>query len=257
MHPHISALDFYAMAGVEVIVGLNVNNYFNELPKSEIKSIEQAAVNFAKDKRTSGDEVDKTSQLHNLATQAHDINQLHGLIANCKEHLFTKIAGKAVLGIGNPQADILVVGDSPTEADEGNGYAFSDVAGQLLTRMLKTININLLEDCFVTNLINWRTPAGANLTSQEIKTYLPLLERIIFLQQPKIIISLGNSAANSLCSQNLSINQLRAEPLIYQNAQLFTSYHPNILLKNPMLKKNAWADLMNISSNIIALKGQN
>jgi DNA polymerase len=240
----IAALDFYAMSGIDFVVGQDSHNYF--IPKIN------PPLNI--DNQTESpkqiEAVIESSELDDLVRQATSIQHLQQLIKNCDNHPLVKTARQAVLGVGNPNSNILVVGDMPSADDELSGYVFSDLAGKLLSNMLKAINISMNEDCFVTNLLNWRPPAGAALKADEVQLYLPLLKKIISLQQPKIIISLGNLPVSILSGQTQTINNWRSNVIRYDSANIFTTYHPNILLKNPAFKKNAWADLLALKFSI-------
>ncbi len=183
-----------------------------------------------------------------IAAKAKTIDELQQAIASFELCNLKKIAKHTLLGIGNRCAKILIVGDVPTAHDDNIGKLFSGEAGELLQKMLAAINLDLYNDCFATSLSPWITMAERMLPNNEVAMLKPFLERLVELMQPKIIISLGAIPASALLGKNININDLRVKPNLHHNLTIFTTYHPNILLKNPTLKRNTWQDLLAVKA---------
>jgi DNA polymerase len=151
-----------------------------------------------------------------------------------------------VFGEGNPHASLVFVGEGPGEPEDQQGRPFVGNAGQLLDKMINAIGLKR-EDVYLCNVIKCRAPGNRNPEPDEIATCSPYLLRQLELIKPKVIVALGDFAAQTLLNTNNGILQLRGEFQPFRGAQLMPTFHPSHLLRNPEAKKDAWEDLKKVA----------
>lgn len=147
-----------------------------------------------------------------------------------------------VFGTGNPNADILVIGEAPGADEDELGEPFVGRAGQLLTKILKAINIER-EDVFIANIIKCRPPYNRAPYPSEVAKCEPYLKMQIKLINPVFILALGLTAANTLLKTKLKMAEARGKVLEYEKRKMLITYHPAALLRNPNWKKDVWDDV--------------
>jgi DNA polymerase len=147
-----------------------------------------------------------------------------------------------VFGVGNPNADILIIGEAPGADEDEQGEPFVGRAGQLLNKMLEAIDIKR-SDVYIANIIKCRPPNNRRPTNEEINECEPYLHKQIELIKPKIILALGLTAVNSLLKMEFKMSDIRGNLLDYRGIKLIITYHPAALLRNPAWKRAAWEDL--------------
>ena len=158
----------------------------------------------------------------------------------CKLH--TQGRKQIVFGVGNPDADLMFVGEAPGADEDIQGIPFVGRAGQLLTKMIEAINLRR-EDVYIANVIKCRPPGNRNPEPDEIAQCEPFLFRQIAAIQPKVIVALGSFAAKTLLRSDESISRLRGRIYDFQGAKLIPTFHPSFLLRSPDRKRDAWEDL--------------
>ena len=151
-----------------------------------------------------------------------------------------------VFGVGNPKADLMFVGEAPGRDEDLKGIPFVGRAGQLLTLMLKAINLQR-DDVFIANVLKCRPPNNRDPQPDEIEKCEPYLLKQIELISPKLIVTLGRFASASLLRTKSALGTLRESVHDYNQVPLIVTYHPAALLRNPQLKRQAWEDLVKIS----------
>jgi DNA polymerase len=151
-------------------------------------------------------------------------------------------ANNAVPGAGNPTADFVCVGEAPGENEDLQGLPFVGRAGDLLTDILKAIELSR-EQVFIANVIKHRPPGNRNPALDEIAACSPFLLRQIELLQPKVILALGTFAAQTLLRTTTPIGKLRGQVHRYHGVPLVATYHPAALLRNPAWKRPTWDDV--------------
>lgn len=189
-----------------------------------------------------------------LCKQAQTLDDLKAIVENFEGCALKFSANSTVFGYGNPQAELMLIGEAPGADEDRIGEPFVGRCGQLLTKMLKAINIER-EDCYITNILPWRPPGNRTPTDGEIAVCLPFLKRQIELVKPKIIFLLGGSAANTVLDCNDSISNLRGKCIDYTTAQsivipTISSFHPAYLLRSPAQKAKAWSDLLRLQKKM-------
>jgi DNA polymerase len=163
-----------------------------------------------------------------------------GECTRCK--LSTLGRTQVVFGVGNPNADLMFVGEAPGADEDVQGVPFVGRAGQLLTKIIEAIELKR-EDVYIANVIKCRPPGNRNPEPDEIATCEPFLFRQIDLIKPKVIVTLGKFAAQCLLRSEEPISRLRGRLFDYRGAKLIPTFHPAYLLRNPSSKREVWEDM--------------
>ncbi len=164
------------------------------------------------------------------------------VVANCTRCPLYATATNPVPGEGNPNADLVVVGEAPGANEDASGRPFVGAAGQLLTKILEAINLRR-EDVFICNVLKHRPPDNRNPLPNEVEACSPYLVRQIELIRPKVILALGLFAAQTLLNSKLPLVKLRESVHQYYGIPLIVTYHPAALLRNPNWKRPTWEDV--------------
>ncbi len=158
----------------------------------------------------------------------------------CKLHTLGR--QQVVFGVGNPDADLMFVGEAPGGDEDVQGIPFVGRAGQLLTKMILAINLER-DQVYIANVIKCRPPANRNPEPDEIETCEPFLFQQIDAVRPKVIVALGAFAAKTLLRTEEPISRLRGRVFDFRGARLIPTFHPSFLLRSPDRKREAWEDL--------------
>ncbi|MDY6915898.1 MAG: uracil-DNA glycosylase [Candidatus Cloacimonadota bacterium] len=193
---------------------------------------------------------EEVSEIHKKDKQSedsscNDLEELKIRYSKCKKCALAESRTKFVYGNGNPKAKLMLIGEGPGAEEDKTGKVFVGRAGQLLTKMLKAINLNRSE-VYITNVVKCRPPGNRNPKPDEIAACLPYLNEQIELIQPKLILLLGRVAAVTLFGQNKSLRSYRESDLTYKKIKTYVTYHPSALLRNPHWKRPAWEDLQKL-----------
>ena len=168
-----------------------------------------------------------------------------------------KFAKNIVFSDGNPNSQIMLVGEGPGEKEDTEGKPFVGDAGILLNKMLNAIKIKR-ENIYITNVVNYRPPYNRKPEISEINRYSVFLREHISIINPKILILMGSTAMEAIFGQKLKISKERGkwkEIIINQRTFLtILTFHPAYLLRQPDQKKFSWEDLKNIRKKIDELK---
>jgi len=169
-------------------------------------------------------------------------------------------ASNTVFADGNPDSDIMIIGEAPGAEEDRQGIPFCGQSGQLLDAMLATIGLNRKENCYITNTLFWRPPGNRTPNPEELAICKPFVERHIALFNPKLLILCGSTAVKGVLDSTDAITRLRGKSLNYQNDSLEQKipvrvlFHPSYLLRQPLSKRMAWADLLGIQQVISQLR---
>ena len=150
-----------------------------------------------------------------------------------------------VFGVGNPQADLVFVGEAPGADEDMRGEPFVGVAGQLLDRMIGAMGFDR-QDVYICNVIKCRPPYNRNPEPDEVAACEPFLKQQLAALKPRMIVALGKFAAQSLCRTQTPISRLRGNFHSYEGIQVMPTFHPAFLLRTPEAKRHAWADLQSV-----------
>ena len=174
--------------------------------------------------------------------------ELASCIAQCDLY---KTAKQAVPGVGNPDADIMVIGEAPGAKEDETGVPFVGAAGKLLTELLASINVQR-EDIFIANCIKHRPPANRDPLPEEIKIYGPWLQGQIDIIDPKVIITLGRFSMEFVLGPGFSISKVHGQPKRKNGKVVVPMYHPAAALYSGNLRPVLLADFQKIPK-ILAL----
>ncbi len=163
-----------------------------------------------------------------------------GDCTRCKLHTLGR--RQIVFGVGNPNADLMFVGEAPGRDEDIQGEPFVGRAGQLLTKIIEAIGLKR-EDVYIANVIKCRPPENRNPEPDEVETCEPFLFRQIDVIKPKVIVALGKFGAQTLLRTLDPISRLRGRVYDYRGAKLIPTFHPAYLLRNPESKREVWEDM--------------
>ena len=170
------------------------------------------------------------------------LDHVTAAIAACKACGLVNTATQPVPGVGDPNADVMVVGEAPGEKEDLSGEPFVGPAGELLNKILGAIQLSR-DTVYICNVLKHRPPGNRNPMPDEVRACAPFLQRQIDLVQPKIILAFGTFAAQSLLGTKLAIGKLRQQIHWYQGIPLVATYHPAALLRNEAWKRPTWEDV--------------
>ena len=170
------------------------------------------------------------------------LEEIARLVARCQACPLYSTAISPVPGEGNPDADLMCVGEAPGQTEDETGRPFVGAAGQLLTKILAAIKLSR-EDVFIANVLKHRPPGNRNPRPEEVEACSPYLVKQIELVRPKVIVAFGTFAAQTLLNTKLAIGKLRGSVHRYYGVPLVVTYHPAALLRNPAWKRPTWEDV--------------
>jgi DNA polymerase len=163
-----------------------------------------------------------------------------GDCTRCKLHTLGRT--QIVFGVGNPNAELMFVGEAPGAEEDVQGEPFVGRAGQLLTKMIEAMGFKRA-DVYIANVLKCRPPGNRNPEPDEIGQCEPFLFRQLASVQPKVVIALGAFAARTLLQTDAPISRLRGRVHHFRGAKLIPTFHPSFLLRSPGYKREAWDDL--------------
>ena len=152
------------------------------------------------------------------------------------------IKKKVVFGSGDPNADLLIIGEFPSDYEIENSKPFLGKPGKLLDKILKAIGYSRSAKVYLTHLIKYKIDGSRYPLNSEINNYIPLLKKQIEIIEPKIIVGLGKVVGKALINKNLSIDLMREKVHSFSSYPLKITYSPSTLLREQSLKKLAWED---------------
>jgi len=176
------------------------------------------------------------------------IEKLKSLVQECHLCELSKSRQKVVFGEGNPQADLLFVGEGPGATEDSTGRPFVGRAGEVLTKMIENVLHIPRSEVYISNIVKCRPPNNRVPTESEALTCRPYLQKQIALIQPKIIVTLGATAYRYLTNDNSPISRVRGTIIQTDGYRIIPTFHPSYLLRNPSAKKEALADLLKVKT---------
>ena len=199
--------------------------------------------------------VNRAHEVRALASSAASLDELRQMVEQLDIPL-RKTATQLVFSDGVPGAKLMLIGEAPGRDEDIEGRPFVGRAGQLLDKMLAAINLDRT-NVYITNTVLWRPPGNRTPTAQETALMLPFVQRHIALAKPKLVVFLGNVAAQTLTGSKEGITKLRGRWLTYAQDDLelpaLATLHPAYLLRTPTAKKQAWQDLQQIKAKLETL----
>jgi uracil-DNA glycosylase family 4 len=170
-------------------------------------------------------------------------------MANCQLCQLAKTRHSLVFGDGNPNAQIVFVGEAPGADEDKHGLPFVGRAGQLLTDIIKAMGLKR-KDVYICNILKCRPPGNRNPLPNEIGLCEPFLKKQLQIISPQVICALGTFAAQTLLKTDIPITMLRGRFHSYEGIKLMPTYHPAYLLRNPSAKKLVWEDVQMIIKEV-------
>jgi DNA polymerase len=173
-----------------------------------------------------------------------DWDGLRSRVESCKACELHKTRTQTVFGVGNQNADLMIIGEAPGADEDRQGEPFVGKAGQLLNAMLNAIGFNR-EQVFIANILKCRPPGNRDPHMEEALNCEPFLMQQIDLIQPKVILAVGRVAAHNLLKTDVAVGKLRGREdyIGAANIPVVVTYHPAYLLRSPDQKAKAWQDL--------------
>jgi uracil-DNA glycosylase family 4 len=177
------------------------------------------------------------------AVQTLDWDALAGRVSACERCRLCEKRTNTVFGVGDRNADWMLIGEAPGENEDRQGEPFVGQAGKLLDNMLRSLTLARDTNVYIANVIKCRPPGNRNPEPDEVARCEPYLQRQVALVKPKLIIALGRFAAQSLLKTDASISSLRGRVHAYEGVPVIVTYHPAYLLRSLPDKAKAWGDL--------------
>jgi DNA polymerase len=205
--------------------------YKNESPAVHEKIISENIIDT--NIKTQNDKWQKCNSLDTFKKEISDCGKCRNL---------SETRTQIVFGYGNPDADIVVVGEAPGSEEDKTGSPFVGRAGKLLTDILRAINLER-EDIYICNILKCRPPENRNPEPEEIANCEPYLFKQLELIKPVLILAVGTFAAQTLLKSKEPLGKLRGKFHLYKGIKMMVTYHPAALLRNPNWKKPTWEDV--------------
>lgn len=170
------------------------------------------------------------------------LNKIKNVANSCEKCQLCKTRNNVVFGEGNPDANLMYIGEAPGASENKLGRPFVGKAGKLLNKIIKAMNLKR-EDTYITNTVLCRPPKNRKPQPDEMNACRHYLDKQIEIVDPQIIITLGLTATQIMTTSNATMKILRKCKIRYGDRQLFCTYHPSYLLRNPKMKKETWEDM--------------
>jgi DNA polymerase len=175
--------------------------------------------------------------------------ELEAIAVVCVKCKLAKSRTQVVYGVGNPNADLMFIGEAPGRDEDLKGEPFVGRAGQLLTDIIKAMKLTR-DDVYIANVIKCRPPENRNPEPDELEACHPYIQRQVEIIQPKVIVTLGRFALQSLTGKAYGISSARGNWLDYNGVKVMPTYHPAYLLRTPSAKKEVWADMKKVMEQL-------
>jgi len=180
---------------------------------------------------------------------ANLLGDLEKIALACDKCRLAKTRTQVVYGVGSPNADLMFIGEAPGRDEDIQGKPFVGRAGQLLTDIVKAMKLTR-DDVYIANVIKCRPPENRNPEPDELEACRPWIRRQIEIIQPKVIVTLGRFALQSLTEKGYAISSVRGQWLDYNGIKVMPTYHPAYLLRNPAAKKEVWSDMKKVMAEL-------
>lgn len=192
-----------------------------------------------------------------LAAQCASLADIEQALMRFDACPLKKTATNLCFADGNPQAQVMLIGEAPGRDEDIQGKPFVGRSGQLLDRMLQAIGLarhseSAEDSVYISNVIFWRPPGNRTPTDQETQMCLPFLKRAIEIKQPRFIVCLGATPTQRLIGRSEGILKLRGRWFDFGGIPLLATLHPAYLLRQPAQKRLAWRDFLSLQQKLKA-----
>jgi len=246
-----SLLAFWRDAGVDACFDDAPIDRTHVAPAPAVKAVAKATASVV----VAADTGDAVAEARRLAASADSLEALGQAIAGFEGCPLRGMGAKqAVFCRGNPEATVLVIGEGPGAEEDERGQPFVGKAGRLLDRMLAEAGLE--GRVFVTNTVFWRPPGNRTPTPAEQAVCAPFVDRAFALLRPKAVLLLGAAAARSVLTSDEGIMRLRGQWKEWRlaegavSAPVMPTLHPAFLLRQPIAKRQAWADFLALAERV-------
>lgn len=188
-------------------------------------------------------QIDSPMLIPSMPGADESLDAVRADLGDCRRCKLASTRKNLVFGSGNPHAELMFVGEAPGADEDAQGLPFVGRAGQLLTRIIESVDMKR-EDVFICNILKCRPPGNRNPETDEIAACEQFLFRQIAAVKPKIICALGTFGAQTLLRTTEPIGKLRGRLMEYRGVKFMATFHPAYLLRNPMEKRKVWEDML-------------
>jgi DNA polymerase len=254
-HQAKALLEWYVELGVtDTVAEAPINRYEVTPEPAKPAAPAPTAANDAPPPAAAPSSTDWVAQAKAQAGAAADLDTLAETLRGFEGSPLRKGARSFVFADGNPAARVMVVGEGPGAEEDREGLPFVGRAGRLLDQMFAAIGLDRRSPdaqsaIYITNVVPWRPPGNRNPTADEIEMFTPFLLRHIELADPDVIVPMGNIALTALLGRQ-GITRLRGQWQTVLDRPAMPTFHPSFLLRNPVAKREAWADLLDIQAKL-------
>lgn len=176
-------------------------------------------------------------------------------LGDCRRCKLWRLRTQIVFGVGNPQAELMLIGEAPGAEEDRQGEPFVGAAGQLLTRLLTKLGLQR-QEVYIANIIKCRPPRNRDPEPDEVAACLPFLIKQIEAIQPLIIVTLGRIALQNLLAAKIPLGQVRGKWQQWRGIPVMPTFHPSYLLRAPQERIKTWEDMQAVMAKWRELKQQ-
>lgn len=184
------------------------------------------------------------------------LESFHRAIEGCQKCPLGQTRNEFVFGVGDPDADLVLVGEAPGAEEDRQGEPFVGRAGKLLDQILAAVDLNRQEGVYIANILKCRPPNNRDPQPAEVHECEPHLVKQLQLLQPKLIMALGRVAAQTLLRTSDSLSKMRGTFHDYHGIPLLVTFHPAALLRNPQWKRPTWEDVQLMKKKLDELRAE-
>ncbi|MFH0882712.1 MAG: uracil-DNA glycosylase [bacterium] len=195
-------------------------------------------------------------QIENPFPDYNDLDSFDKAISGCMKCPLGATRTKFVFGIGDPNADLVLVGEAPGADEDRQGDPFVGRAGKLLDQILSAVDLRRGEGVYIANILKCRPPGNRDPLTSEVEQCEPHLVKQLQLLQPKLIVALGRIAAQTLLRSTMSLTKMRGHVHDYHGIPLLVTFHPAALLRNPQWKRPTWEDVQQMKKLLDELRAK-
>jgi uracil-DNA glycosylase len=247
----LAVLDWYRAAGVDIAVGDEPVDRFATSAAAPAKRVLPAAAGPPPAPAPAAPLVTNPAETQEIAAAATTLEQLRAAMDAYDGCVLKHRATQLVFADGNPEAQIMLVGEGPGEQEDKQGKPFVGRAGQLLDRMLAAIGLDRTT-VYIANMVPWRPPGNRNPTPDELAQCAPFLHRQVELVNPRLLVTLGNVPTQALFATNQGITRMRGQWKTLEintwSGPVLPTLHPAFLLRTPSAKAQAWKDMLSLKA---------
>jgi uracil-DNA glycosylase len=182
-----------------------------------------------------------------------DLQAVRDELGDCQRCKLAPKRTNLVFGSGNPNAELVFVGEAPGYDEDQQGLPFVGRAGQLLTKIIESINLKR-EDVYICNVLKCRPPENRNPEPDEVASCNPFMKKQLAAIRPKIVCCLGTFAAQTVLQTPAPISRLRGKFFDLDGMRVIATFHPAYLLRSPEKKREVWEDMKQIRAELFRLR---